>query len=79
MRKYERFVGETFNIKGFVDLRTVEIKEVYLLGGSKRYPAFRCEITKSIDSHKIGERENILTNDVVRNGTLKETIKVLSR
>jgi len=48
----ENYMGKTFDVKGFEDLRTVKIVKAYLLGGRKQYPAFECKIIKSIDKHR---------------------------
>lgn len=79
MRNYKSYIGKTFQVKGFTDLRTVKIVDVYLLGGQKRYPAFKCEIIKSVFPDSIGERENLLAKEIVKDGALRSVIKVLSR
>ena len=68
---YGSFVGKTFAVRGFNGPRIVEIQDTYLLGGQKRYPAFACKDDR-------GERENFLCKDVVRNGELVKSIKVLA-
>ena len=75
----KEYIGKTFEVKGLADTREVKIIETYLLGGQKRYPAFKCEVIKSKLNEGIGSRENFLARDIIRNGSLVSSIKVLAR
>lgn len=79
MEKYKRFLGKKFSVKGFNEARTVKIEDVYLLGGNKKYPSFRCSVVGNYSHFKDGERENFLCKNVVsRDGFLTFQVKVLS-
>ena len=79
MKEFKKFINQTLKIQGFVNVKTVKIEDVYLLGGNKKYPSFRCVVIDSQLNERIGERENLLAQDVIRDNRLVDTIKVLGR
>lgn len=77
--KMNMFIGENFTVKGLVTTSIVQVEGFYYLSGNKKYPSLRCKRIANDYNEKIGERENFLYKDVVKNGNLISTIKVLAR
>lgn len=78
---YQKYINREITIVGFVDKKRVKVLDVYRFGANEYRPyfAFRCEVVHSKLGEGLGERENLLCRDVVRNGQLVDSIKVLAR
>ncbi len=74
----EKFIGKTFIVKGFNELRIVKIESIYYLGGLPKYPAFKCRVMGNYLHFKDGDKENFLCKDLIHNDKLVKSIKVLS-
>ena len=78
--QYQKFIGAKFWVKGLNEPRTVIIESVYFWDADKRkrFPVFKCRVVGNYSHFKDGDRENFLCREVVKNGNLVDTIKVLT-
>ena len=74
----DKNINKTFQVVGFNGPRTVCIKERYFLGAGYKYPSYHCEVVSGSKHYPNGTRENFLERDIVKNGNLITSIRVLS-
>jgi len=78
IKDFKQYIGKRFIVRGFNELRVLEIFDFYYLANNKRYSAFYCKVVNDTIYFKLGDRENFLYRDIIRAGQLVKEIKVLS-